>query len=582
MAGKHFKKRLPGLALLLAAFLGVSARAAQEPLFSLSLDSQNLQAGVGARLIVSMVNAQGAQVVGIEGLESFELLSQSHSTSTSVIQGAVSSQFDLYLTVMPKTAGAFRLKAIIQHDGQLHETNVLEVNVGEASAGAGEAAPDLFVETTLSHSSAFLGEKVVLTYELYSRYNVESYGFTDYTGIHGMLVREMPQNRLASEYVYAGGVRYARYEVKQLLLDPVQSGLYTLPALTLQVNVVTTDPMGGLGMSPFGGFGGFFGFSEPVYLQTEAKELLVTPLPQEGRPADFSGIVGQLLLEGEYSRSEMNYGDSFVLRASASGGCNLDGLQSIVSGELPGLAIYETQKNAAESVEDHRYWAEKAFEAILVPGSGGVLDVPPISLSYFNPASGQYERAEIPGVTVRVLGDMPGAVSGQADAQAVRIEQARYAAADDGYFAVLIPKRTLRAMGIGAAALPVPALALWRLLSVRKKRDRVFARLNRQLKAARNADEAYGLLNNLIKHCYGLSIKASSQSAVLGGLPDAELAVMVVSLMRDMESAASRGEEGDRAFYAALRESIKGISRGIRAARRAGGPAKAPGGVGAV
>ena len=570
MAGKRRIKRLLGLALLSAALLSAGARAEQGPLFSLDIDNQNLQAGVSGSLIITMVNAQGAQVAGIEGLESFEVLAQSQSTSTSIVQGVASYQVDLYLTVLPKATGTHTLKAVILYNGQLYETNALEVKVGEPSSGESGAAPDIFVLTRLSHDAAYLGEKVILTYELYTRYDVERYGFTNFTGIGGMMIREWPENQQRAEYAYVDGVRYVKYEVKRLILDPIQSGLYTLPSFTLQVNVVTADPMGGLGVNPFGGLGGFFGFTESMYLQTEAKELAVNPLPLEGRPGDFSGIVGQLRLEGQYSRSEMDYGDSFMLRASASGNCNLDGFQKIITGDLPGFTVYETQKNVVESLEDYGYWVEKAFDVILVPGRTGALDVPPVSVSYFNPAAGQYERADIPGVSIRVLGDMPGTADEQAGAETVRIDQVNYAVADDGYLAVRIPKRALFGAGIGAAGLIVPALALWRLLSARKKRDRVFTVLRRQLKASKDPGKAYDRLNALMKHCYGLSIKASPQSAVLDGLPDAELAAMVAGVMRDMESAGCHGEEGDGSFQTALLENIRGISRRIQAARKAG------------
>jgi len=571
MAGKLQKRRRLIIWLCMAALLRVSALAAQEPQFSLNIDSLNLQRGVSGQIVISMANAQGAQPAAIEGLENFDLLSQSQSTSTSLIQGEAFYQTDLYYTIMPKAAGRFTLKAIVQYNGQTYETNALEVDVSEGSAQEGGAPPDLFVKTNMSHSSAYLGEKIVVTYELYTRYNIESYGFTDYVAMDGMMVGNVPENQLKTEYAYVDGVRYAKCEVKQLILDPIKPGAYTIPSFNLQANVVTSDRRGGPGAGPFGGLGGYFSFSEPVYLQTEAMELMVKPLPTEGKPEDFSGVVGDLRLEGHYSREVVNYGDSFVLQATASGRCNLDGLKKFIAGELPGLTVYETQKNPAESVQDNQYRIEKAFEIILVPERNGFLDVGPISISYFNPATETYEKATIPGTTIEVLGDIPSpSAAGNSPAvpvETVLINQVNYAAARDGLLTLQISTRALYGALAGIAALSVLGAVLLRLRSRKKKGDPALKSLYRQMTAARDANEAYNLLSALMKHCYGLSLKSSSQSAVRSGLPDAGLAARVTGVMDMMESAeASQEKKGAR-----VKDQGREIYRMILSLRKAGG-----------
>jgi hypothetical protein len=283
-------------------------------------------------------------------------------------------------------------------------------------------------------------------------------------------------------------------------------------------------------------------------------------LPTQGKPKDFSGIVGELQLHGQFSREQVNYGDSLSLQIMAYGNCNLDGLKKAVNGEVPGFAVYETTKNTVESVIDNTYFVQREFEAILVPEKNGLIDIAPISISYFSPASEKYERASIPGAAIEVLGDMPQLSSGRgnlaASIETVKIAQVNYTGDNDDFFLLQVSKKVFYGVLIGLAALLVLAAIVFWLVLKRKKQDQTLKTLYKQLLAAKDINEVYGLFCTMIKHCYGLSLKASSQKAVLSSLPDADLAVQVVAIMDYMESH----EEKECSH---LKEKISGAYRMI-------------------
>ena len=68
MGGKRNKALFICLIILVAVVYANATAVAQEPSFRLDLDNLNLQIGVSTRLTLSMINAQGAEVVEIEGL----------------------------------------------------------------------------------------------------------------------------------------------------------------------------------------------------------------------------------------------------------------------------------------------------------------------------------------------------------------------------------------------------------------------------------------------------------------------------------------------------------------------------------
>ncbi|HXK97582.1 MAG TPA: BatD family protein, partial [Limnochordia bacterium] len=450
MAGK-LRKVVVLSVVLQAVIICGTAQAAPE--FRLSMSSLNLQQGVSATMTLSLINAQGADILEVEGLEHFDVVSRSQSTSISIVNASTSHQVDVIYTIIPKDTGQFTLKAKVRYGGTIYESNALQVTVSEVPASDEKAEGDLFIRTVLSKDEIYLGEKVVLTYELYSRYSIESAGFVDYTAIDGVVAKETPRDQLRSEYVYFDGVRYAKYVIKQLIIDPIKAGTVAIPSFNVQVNVIS-DAFGGA-------FGGFFSSSRAMYLRTQARELTVKPLPAEGKPKDFSGIVGTLQLEGSYTKEEVEIGDSLSLLVTASGNVNLDGLKKVFSGSVPGFAVYETQKNSAEFVRDGQYYAQKDFEVIMVPQRPGTVEVAPVTISYFNPETEQYERAEIPGQVIEILGEMPVAVvsgggsqaAGPAAVETVTVAQVSYLAPDEDALTIRINRETMFwvLIGIGGA-----------------------------------------------------------------------------------------------------------------------------------
>jgi len=539
MVGKRQHAVILCLILLITAVGSCAALAASEPMFRLDMTKLNLQKGVSTSLTLSLINAQGAEVLGIEGLEHFELLSRSQSTSINIVNGRSTHQIDFHYTIMPKETGQFTLQARVQYNGQVYESNELQVTVSDAPAEAGRAEGDLFVRTVLSQDEIYLGEKVVLTYELYSRYSIENLGFTDYTSIDGVVAKEISADQLKAEYVYLDGVRYAKYEVMQLIIDPIRAGTVTIPAFNLQVNVIV-DGFGGA-------LGGLFSRTRPMYLQTQAQELKVQPLPAAGRPKDFSGIVGELQLEGNYTKQEVQFGDPLSLLVTASGSCNLDSLKKLFPGSIPGFAVYETQKHSTETVQNNQYYAEKQFEVILVPQQTGLIEVVPVSISYFNPRTGQYEYAEIPGTTIQVAGSMPVQASSGGEARPTAVEtvsvvQVSYLDTSGDYFTIRISKQQLLWVLLGIFGLLILVLiGIW-LAAKGKQRDPKLKSLYKQLMAAKGINEAYDLFNEMIKHSFNLSIKASPRSVVQAQLPP-HLAVEVVKVMDYMESSSRECSE---------------------------------------
>lgn len=552
MTGNKYKAAFLLLILITFIFGSHGKVMAKDPEFILDIGSLNLQTGKSTNLLLSLVNAQGAKLSKINGLENFDVLSTNPSTSTQIINGDVSYQDDIRYVIMPKNVGQFTLQGIVEYKGKTHHTNQLNINVSEAKDLPQENVSDLFVKTIVSDSEVYLGQKIVLAYELYSRYNIEDYGFRDTVEVDGFMMSDVPKDNLKAEYVFLGDNKYVKFEAKQTYLTPIKAGTFTIPEYNFQVNVSTGS--------------GFFSTSQAEYLRTEAKQITVKPLP-DNKPADFSGIVGNLNLQSEYSRLEVPYGDSLTLKVTASGNCDLSLLDKLTKNSIKDFTVYETEKGMEENIVGYKYSARKDYEIILVPEKSGEVKIDPIHISYFDTESGTYKQAEISGATITVTGNAPQYQTqaqnngGTTVTEKVIIDRINYTPKNEGYLTLQLKKSHLIIVFIILIILALLLVLVIFLTKFLKVQDKNLLEIYRKTNNTTNKNELYNILNDMIKYRFNLSIKASSKDIIKAELTKYYLSDPVIEIIEYMENNRSSLEEENSYLKNKLKDIYKKLNK---------------------
>ena len=128
--------------------------------------------------------------------------------------------------------------------------------------------------------------------------------------------------------------------------------------------------------------------SEPVVLD-------VRPLPEEGRPADFSGLIGVYSLEASAANTEANVGDPVPFSLTIHGPEPLGELKAPALEAQPGFAAQfkpAPEGWDAGAVNDSTP-GQRTYSTTIRPTRDDVTQIPPIRLSYFDTATGRYEVA---------------------------------------------------------------------------------------------------------------------------------------------------------------------------------------------
>jgi len=378
------------LVMLIFTLTSYKTQAASDTEVLLEMDRTRLQMGLSTDVSLILRNVDDSvELVDFSGIDAFDILNQSQSNSTSTVNGVSTKEVKVTYTISPKEIGTANLQVTLKIGDQTFKTNTLNVTVEARDESLDDVTEDLFMRTTLSKDQIFFGEKAIVTYELYSRYNLTDFGFTSPLDIDGFVVESSEDGQYQPNYITINGNKYVMYEVKKLMLSPTDIGMHEIPALDFQANV---------------GTGGFFNTSKPMYLKTEPQTLQVLPLPTDGRPADFSGLTGNYAIESSYSSTEVSEDNPLTLQVQITGSGNLEILQSIKDFlHLDDrFTVYETDKGLTSNVTQEGVEVTRSFELILIPKEPGQIDIDEASINYFDTESQTYESLKINGTQVQV------------------------------------------------------------------------------------------------------------------------------------------------------------------------------------
>ena len=138
-------------------------------------------------------------------------------------------------------------------------------------------------------------------------------------------------------------------------------------------------------------------------------EVNVRPLPQDGKPTDFAGTVGQYRIHAQTDRQTIEAGDGFTLRVQVSGTGNIKTVPAPTVPTLPNMAIYDPQITDAIGIVDSRIQGSRTYEYVIIPSEEGRWTIPVIDYPYFNPQTESYQVARTAPITIDVLPNPTGA-----------------------------------------------------------------------------------------------------------------------------------------------------------------------------
>ena len=326
----------------------------------------------------------------------------SKSSSTSIVNGVMSQQLTYTYVLKPKKTGVFTiLPASIKSKGNTIGTQPITIYVEKGSVSKKPntvydiVARKVHLVAKVNKSKCYVGEPLVLTYQLYFNLNIRniSQNSIKYSSFWANDI-DVDGNTIKAKYKNED---YNSVIIKQIVLIPQKPGTQTIKGLSLDVVAsVPTNKRDFFNMMT----------SESVNYTLNSNNIVIDilELPSEGRPRDFSGAVGDFSLKTKIDKDSINVNESFVFGVEVSGSGNLNLLTSPSVDFDDALEVFDPKNSDNINMSSRGVRGYKKEEYIIVPRNRGVYSLPTVDFNFFNPQTKEYVVLNTTQKTIKVGG----------------------------------------------------------------------------------------------------------------------------------------------------------------------------------
>ena len=370
--------------------------------------------------LIYSVNA-AAKDLQAPDFQFFEILAgpfESRSSYTQIINGKKSSATNLSytLTLMPSKTGTFKIPgASIVVDGEKiysndltikvenAENNAQKQNEGGTVTGGGTqrvTSESIFVRTIVSKTNIYEQEAISVTYKLYTLLDVAQFTGAKLPDFNGFLKQdiEQSQNKQLSAETYKGR-SYGTVVLYQAVLFPqhtgeIEIGKASFTALLRLQNKAQVRSI----------FDDFFDSYTNVEktLTASAVTVKVSELPLAGKPATFSGAVGNFNLTSTLSSGNLKTNQAATIKVVISGNGNMKLLKNPEIKFPDGFEVYDPKVDNKFSSGSGGVSGTKTIEYMFIPRRAGKFDIPSAELSYFDLNNKTYRTLRTPAYKINV------------------------------------------------------------------------------------------------------------------------------------------------------------------------------------
>ncbi|WP_281323058.1 BatD family protein [Flavobacterium aestivum] len=389
------------LILLLISFQGLFAQVQFEARVS------KTTLGLNERLRIDFVmNIDGDNFVQ-PSFDGFRIIAgPSQQVSQSWINGRSTFEKSYSYFLLPNQKGTLVIKqAAIEYNGQIYKTSPIRINVTAATEQPRDpndsqvsADDNLYLVADISNTNPYINQPITVVYKLYFSYNI---GITKWDELgkpkyNNFWSQNIDIKQLVAEEGMFKGERYRYVVLRKTVLYPQKSGKLVIEPLSLDIDVQLPTNRRDM-------FGRVIITEGNKRVSAGAKTINVKPLPEAGKPADFSGAVGRFDFKAIPSKTTLKNGESLDLVLSVTGTGNLK-LFTLPKPEVPNaLEMYDAVHDEKVNTPLSGMNGKISDTYTIIPQYKGNYVIKPMHFSYFDLGSGTYKTISSHEIKIDVL-----------------------------------------------------------------------------------------------------------------------------------------------------------------------------------
>ncbi len=327
-------------------------------------------------------------------------------TSISIINGKttknVVKRYVMSYSLVSNQTGHIELSPVkVTVAGKSYQTNPVSVNILKPGT-----TDQLDLEVTLSEQQCYVGQPVLMTIKFYfsadisdPQFNIPVFSgdafYFENPDILDQQVKEFDLGSgttvLVSQHQVAHKGKQSNVLILRKILIPKISG-----KIQIDPAVISTDVVVGRSRSRDRFFDDFFSSGKQYkrfMVSSKPLSLSVLPLPEQGKPDGFYGLVGRYTISASAKpTTDVYMGDPITLTIKVGGSKYLKPIQWPKLEQVPELAA--NFKMPSQKATPTITGGLKIFTQTIRPDNNQAKTIPSIPLAYFDPDSGSFHVAK--------------------------------------------------------------------------------------------------------------------------------------------------------------------------------------------
>jgi len=365
----------------------------EEISFEATIDRDNIEIGSTFRLRLTTRGTQSTAAVQLPNFDGFESQYLATSSRSFNDNGEKSQSTTTIYNLYPTKVGIFQIPSFTATiNGRGYSTKPITVNVVAVgtthSPGAQKGktksnslSDRIFVVMGLPKNTVYLNEQIPVTIRLFvNNVPVEYYHDPIFEHV-GFSLGKYKKEKGYQQTI--NGIAYQVVEFK-IFVSPTRIGDLTLGPTKQKCLIVFKQQSRRDDL-----ISRFFDTSvrRNVILESSELNVKILPLPEEGKPKDFSGAVGEFDFTASVNPATIKVGDPVTVRMRVSN----EGSLSAVT--MPAFSKKE------ENEQNFKFYdpiisevaGAKVLEQVIIPTTEKVKELPEINFSYFDTIENRYK-----------------------------------------------------------------------------------------------------------------------------------------------------------------------------------------------
>lgn len=372
--------------------------------------------------------------------EGFQVVSGPIQSFSQQWANGKSSMSKSYTYVLkPNTTGKVSIKqAVMEYEGAEYKTVPFDIAINSATDEPKDgnsqeitADTDIHLVAEVSKSSPYLNEPIKVVYKLYVGNNTGVSGWNEidtpkYPDFWSLNIDNRDAQVQNGNYL---GQPYRYLQLREVVLYPQKTGELIIEPLTLDIKVqVPTNRRDFFGRTQF--------TTVSKTVSAGSRKINVKAIPTAGRPASYTGAVGDFKFKVELDKAQLEAGESLNAVVKVGGTGNLK-LMELPKLKVPqSLEVYEPERGNSVKTSIAGMKGTISDTYVIVPQYGGKYVIPPVEFSYFDPKKGTFVILNSGETLIEVNGPAPASGTNTA-ATNTSVATGKNVIANDAQFAFI-------------------------------------------------------------------------------------------------------------------------------------------------